>query len=165
MHFGSRHAMDGFEFCDTTHCQDLRLAGINPHLRRIADATAGEVLWYDGEPAATYYFANCGGTTEDGHYILGNDEARAPYLTQHSDQYCVRDGGSPMAQRSFQARVAAGACRRRHQYPRKPALGFGSASHLQRTGGIRSRRRQLERQSSRDWLFALPSDGTLDGTA
>ncbi len=94
MHFGSRHALDGFEFCDTTHCQDLLIAGINPHLRKIADSTAGEVLWYDGEPAATYYFANCGGTTEDGHYILGNDEARAPYLTQHSDRYCIRDGGS-----------------------------------------------------------------------
>ncbi len=94
IHFGSRHAIDGFDFCDSTHCQDLRLAGIDPHLRRIADSTAGEVLWYDGEPAATYYYANCGGTTEDGHYILGNDEARAPYLTQHSDNYCVRNGGT-----------------------------------------------------------------------
>jgi stage II sporulation protein D len=94
MHFGSRHALEGFEFCDSTHCQDLLIAGINPRLRKIAESTAGEVLWYDGEPAATYYFANCGGTTEDGHYILGNDEARAPYLTQHSDRYCIRDGGS-----------------------------------------------------------------------
>ncbi len=94
MHFGSRHALDGFDFCDTTHCQDLRLAGINDHLRKIADATAGEILWYDGEPAATYYAANCGGTTEDGRFILGNDEARAPFLHQHSDQYCVRNGGS-----------------------------------------------------------------------
>ncbi|MGA7459826.1 MAG: SpoIID/LytB domain-containing protein [Candidatus Korobacteraceae bacterium] len=94
MHFGSRHALDGFDFCDTTHCQNLRLAGINPHLRQIAEATAGEVLWYDGEPAATYYYANCGGTTEDGQYILGNNEAPAPYLKQHSDRYCIRDGGS-----------------------------------------------------------------------
>ena len=94
MHFGSRHAVDDFDFCDTTHCQDVRLAGINPHLRQIAEATAGEVLWYDGEPAATYYYADCGGTTEDGHYILGNDEAPAPYLTQHSDRYCIREGGS-----------------------------------------------------------------------
>ena len=93
VHFGSRHALDGFEFCDTTHCQDLRLGGISPHLRKIADDTAGEVLWYDGEPAATYYFANCGGTTEDGRYILGNNEERAPYLAQHSDKYCVRNGG------------------------------------------------------------------------
>ena len=93
-HFGSRHALEGFDFCDTTHCQDLRIAGIDAHLRKIAESTAGEVLWYDGEPAATYYFANCGGTTEDGHYILGNDEAPAPYLKQHSDRYCIRNGGS-----------------------------------------------------------------------
>jgi stage II sporulation protein D len=94
MHFGSRHALEGFDFCDTTHCQDLRIAGIDAHLRRIADATAGEVLWYDGEPAATYYHANCGGSTEDGHFVLGNNEARAPFLVQHSDQYCVRNGGA-----------------------------------------------------------------------
>ncbi len=94
LHFGSRHALEGFEFCDTTHCQDLRIGGINSHLRKIAGETAGEVLWYDGEPAATYYHANCGGTTEDGRYILGNDEARAPYLVQHSDHYCVRDSGT-----------------------------------------------------------------------
>ncbi len=72
----------------------MRLGGIDTRMRKIADSTAGEVLWYDGEPAATYYYANCGGTTEDGHYILGNDEAPAPYLKQHSDRYCVRNGGS-----------------------------------------------------------------------
>ncbi|MFZ0311846.1 MAG: SpoIID/LytB domain-containing protein [Candidatus Korobacteraceae bacterium] len=94
MHFGSRHALEGFDFCDTTHCQDLRITGINAHLRSIADATAGEVLWYDGEPAATYYHANCGGTTEDGRFILGNNEPRAPFLVQHSDQYCVRNGST-----------------------------------------------------------------------
>jgi stage II sporulation protein D len=94
MHFGSRHALDGFDFCDTTHCQDLRVTGITAHLRSIANATAGEVLWYDGEPAAAYYAANCGGNIEDGRFILGNDEARAPYLRQHSDQYCVRNGGT-----------------------------------------------------------------------
>jgi stage II sporulation protein D len=92
MHFGSRHALEGFDLCDTTHCQDVRLAGINPHLLQIAQSTAGEVLWFEGEPAAAYYHANCGGTTEDGRFILGNDEARAPYLKQHSDTYCVRGG-------------------------------------------------------------------------
>jgi stage II sporulation protein D len=110
VHFGSRHALDGFEFCDSTHCQNLRLDKPDPRLRNIAEATAGEVLWYDGEPAATYYFANCGGTTEDGHYILGNDEERAPYLTQHSDQYCVRDGGaewhSEVSKRELQRALA-----------------------------------------------------------
>ena len=111
MHFGSRHALDGFDFCDTTHCQDLRIAGIDAHLRSIAKATAGEILWYDGEPAAAYYAANCGGTSEDGRFILGNDEARAPYLHQHSDQYCVRNGGtqwrSEVSKRELQRALAA----------------------------------------------------------
>ena len=92
IHFGARHALDGFDFCDSTHCQNLRLDAVTPRLRKLAEATASEVLWYDGEPAATYYHANCGGTTEDGRYILGNDEQRAPYLKQHSDAYCVRNG-------------------------------------------------------------------------
>src|SRR5271166_116640 len=111
VHFGSRHALDGFDFCDTTHCQDLRIAGIDPHLRKIAEATAGEVLWYDGEPAAAYYAANCGGTSEDGRFILGNDEARAPYLQEHSDLYCVRNGGSQwrseVSKRDLQRALAA----------------------------------------------------------
>ncbi len=94
MHFGSRHAVDGFDFCDSTHCQNLRLADVTPRLRRIVESTAGEVLWYDGEPAATYYHANCGGMTEDGRYILGNNEQRAPYLKQHSDTYCVRSSSN-----------------------------------------------------------------------
>jgi stage II sporulation protein D (peptidoglycan lytic transglycosylase) len=110
MHFGSRHALDGFDFCDTTHCQDLRIAGIDAHLRSIAQATAGEILWYDGEPAATYYAANCGGESEDGRFILGNDEAPAPYLLQHSDQYCLRNGStqwrSEISKRDLQRALA-----------------------------------------------------------
>ena len=110
VHFGSRHALDNFDFCDTTHCQDLRIAGIDAHLRRIAESTAGEVLWFDGEPAATYYYANCGGRTEDGHYILGNDEEPAPYLIQHSDRYCVRNSGaqwsSEISKRDLQRALA-----------------------------------------------------------
>ena len=95
LHFGgARHGLEGFDFCDSTHCQNLRLAAVSPRLRKLAEATAGEVLWYDGEPAATYYHANCGGTTEDGRYILGNGEQWAPYLEQHSDAYCVRAGNS-----------------------------------------------------------------------
>lgn len=111
MHFGARHALDGFDFCDSTHCQNLRLDQVTPRLRKLAEATAGEVVWYDGEPAATYYHANCGGTTEDGRYILGNDEQRAPYLKQHSDTYCVRSGAnqwrSEVSKQELQSALAA----------------------------------------------------------
>jgi stage II sporulation protein D len=111
MHFGSRHSLDGFDFCDSTHCQNLRLSDVTPRLRKIVEGTTGEVLWYDGEPAATYYHANCGGTTEDGRFILGNDEQRAPYLKQHSDTYCVRNGASQwrseVSKRELQHALAA----------------------------------------------------------
>ncbi len=111
MHFGSRHALDHFDACDTTHCQDVRISGTTNRLRQIAESTSGDVLWYEGRPAATYYHANCGGTTEDGRFILGNDEAAAPYLTQHSDVYCVRNGDmqwqSDIAKRELQRALAA----------------------------------------------------------
>jgi stage II sporulation protein D (peptidoglycan lytic transglycosylase) len=100
-----------FDFCDSTHCQNLRLGDVTLRLRKIAEATAGEVLWYDGEPAATYYHANCGGMTEDGRYILGNSEQRAPYLKQHSDTYCVRGGSNQwrgeVSQQELQRALAA----------------------------------------------------------
>ena len=111
MHFGSRHALDHFDVCDTTHCQDLRLSGISSHMRQIAESTTGEILWYDGKPAAAYYHANCGGTTEDGRIILGEDEGPAPYLKQHSDVYCVRNGvlqwQSEVSRRDLQRALAA----------------------------------------------------------
>ena len=111
MHFGSRHALKHFDLCDTTHCQDLRLSGITNRMRQIAESTSGEVLWWEGRPAATYYHANCGGTTEDGRVILGNDEPPAPYLKQHPDVYCIRNGvmqwQSEITKRELQRALAA----------------------------------------------------------
>ena len=111
MHFGSRHAQEGFDFCDTTHCQDLRLSGMTSRMRQIAESTSGEVLWYEGRPAAAYYHANCGGTTEDGRILLTNDDGPAPYLNQHSDAYCVRNGvmqwQSEISKRDLQRALAA----------------------------------------------------------
>jgi peptidoglycan hydrolase-like amidase len=55
---------DGFEFCDTTHCQFLREA---PPLRSLAARAAEEtrdlVVAYQGRPIAALYSANCGGKT------------------------------------------------------------------------------------------------------
>jgi peptidoglycan hydrolase-like amidase len=62
--FGSRHRLEGFDFCDTTHCQDLRLGNESPRARAAAAATEGELLWFEGRPAATYYHRSCGGETE-----------------------------------------------------------------------------------------------------
>ncbi len=91
-HFRGRHQAEGFDFCDTTHCQDLRLTGVTPRLQEAAQATEGELLWYEGEPAATFYHRHCGGTTEAGRFLA--PELRAPYLRQQADGFCVaRESG------------------------------------------------------------------------
>ena len=78
-----RHRGEGFDFCDTTHCQDLRLAARSPRMRAAAEATEAEILWYEGAPADTYYSRHCGGVTEAGD---------APYLKQQSDTFCIATG-------------------------------------------------------------------------
>jgi SpoIID/LytB domain protein len=57
-----RHAAEGFDVCDQTHCQVMRSA--QPVTERAALATAEEILLYGNEPATVYYSASCGGRTE-----------------------------------------------------------------------------------------------------
>ncbi|HWR53865.1 MAG TPA: SpoIID/LytB domain-containing protein [Bryobacteraceae bacterium] len=71
--FAGRHAAEGFDFCDTTHCQDLRLSAVTERVRQAASATGGEMAWHQGRPVAAYYHADCGGSTEadsDELYLL-----------------------------------------------------------------------------------------------
>ena len=58
----ARHRSEGFDLCDTTHCQVLRPA--TPASTRAALATAGKVLVDRGEPAPVFYSAWCGGYSE-----------------------------------------------------------------------------------------------------
>jgi stage II sporulation protein D len=51
-------------------------------------ATAGELLWFEGRLAATYYHRSCGGELEDASAL--DPELHAPYLRRHHDDYCVR---------------------------------------------------------------------------
>jgi stage II sporulation protein D len=87
-HFDSRHKSEGFDFCDTTHCQDVRLGNESARVRAAVAATAGELLWFEGRPAATYYHRSCGGELEDASAL--DPELHAPYLRRHHDDYCVR---------------------------------------------------------------------------
>jgi stage II sporulation protein D len=57
-----RHAKDGYDLCDATHCQVPRPA--NASSRRAALATAGRILTHDGSPAEIFYSASCGGRSE-----------------------------------------------------------------------------------------------------
>ncbi len=55
-----RHRAEGYDLCDTTHCQVMRPA--LPAARAAAAATAGQILLADGKPAFVFYSANNGGT-------------------------------------------------------------------------------------------------------
>ncbi|HUP03861.1 MAG TPA: SpoIID/LytB domain-containing protein, partial [Bryobacteraceae bacterium] len=83
-----RHAAEGYDFCDKTHCQHLDLGGITPKLEAVVAETAGELLWYAGKPAFTPYSRDCGGQTEDAAAVW--PEMAASYLTHHDDPYCAR---------------------------------------------------------------------------
>ncbi|MEQ1912347.1 MAG: penicillin-binding transpeptidase domain-containing protein, partial [Vicinamibacterales bacterium] len=54
-----RHAADGFDLCDLTHCQVLRTA--NRASRDAAVRTAGRYLSDRGLPANIFYTGSCGG--------------------------------------------------------------------------------------------------------
>jgi SpoIID/LytB domain protein len=57
-----RHRREGYDLCDTTHCQVLRPS--TDVTRRAAERTAGRVLMRQGQPATVFYSAWCGGHSE-----------------------------------------------------------------------------------------------------
>jgi stage II sporulation protein D len=86
-HYRGRHRGHGFDFCDSTHCQATRLGIVPARLRAAVAATQGELLVFDGKPAAAYYHRNCGGVTEAVRRAWPGAPA-VPYLQQHDDAYC-----------------------------------------------------------------------------
>lgn len=89
--FRGQHMAEGFDFCDTTHCQALRWNAVNPRITAAVDATKDEILWFGGTPAATYYHQSCGGTVAAGTEVWPTVDA--PYLKAHADPYCQAGGG------------------------------------------------------------------------
>lgn len=62
---GAHGRHEGFDFCDTDHCQLMKgLASPGSDSSRATAATRGEVLTYDGEVVPALYSANCGGHTK-----------------------------------------------------------------------------------------------------
>lgn len=76
-----RHGAEGFDVCDSTHCQVLRASTANT--RRAALATAGRILTYNGRPAEVFYSASCGGATERAADVWPG--AELPYLQSVPD--------------------------------------------------------------------------------
>src|SRR5262245_5367459 len=85
-----RHRREGFDLCDTTHCQVMRTA--NDYSRRAALATAGRVLTLDGKPVEIFYSASCGGRSESAADVWPGG-TRFPYLRSVPDD--VHDDEEP----------------------------------------------------------------------
>ena len=76
-----RHERDGFDLCDSTHCQVPRAA--TPATRRATLATAGRILTYQNRPAELFYSASCGGVSESASQVWPG--ADYPYLQVAKD--------------------------------------------------------------------------------
>lgn len=85
--FRGQHADEGFDFCDTTHCQVPSWNRIPSRITSAMESTRGEILQFQGAAASAFYHQNCGGT------LAASKESWPavvePYLTSHSDPYCV----------------------------------------------------------------------------
>jgi stage II sporulation protein D len=87
-HLG-RHRTQGFDLCDTTHCQVYQPARVTTSrfsaaAQEAARMTAGQVLLFDQRPAQTLFHADCGGHTADAADVWGG--AAVPYLQGRTDE-------------------------------------------------------------------------------
>ncbi|HEO65988.1 MAG TPA: SpoIID/LytB domain-containing protein [Spirochaetes bacterium] len=59
-----RHKAEGYQFCDTTHCQVyLGKKNIRPHVSQAVDQTRNEIILFGEIPITAYYHSTCGGQT------------------------------------------------------------------------------------------------------
>lgn len=73
-HWG-RHASEGYDLCDTTHCQAMGTS--TPMSSESAAATAGLVLVSGDDVARAHYSASCGGSLADPETVWHGKDVRA----------------------------------------------------------------------------------------
>jgi SpoIID/LytB domain protein len=97
LHNLQRHAQEGYDFCDTTHCQRYRFTIMDERnharfknlLRRAVSETEGLTLRDEnGQIADAYFHAACGGMTADIETLWGAEKAPG-YLRGVNDEYCA----------------------------------------------------------------------------
>jgi len=81
-----RHAAEGYDFCDTTHCQAYAGQSSNSE-ENAAESTRGRILSFRGAAIAALYHSTCGGHTSPNQKVFGGQPL--PYLQGVDDQsYC-----------------------------------------------------------------------------
>ena len=86
-HLG-RHQKDGFDLCDSTHCQlyqpaRMKTSRFAEAARHAVGRTRGVVLMFSRVPAEALYHSDCGGHTASADAVWGG--AHVPYLTGAPD--------------------------------------------------------------------------------
>jgi stage II sporulation protein D len=89
-----RHRDEGFDYCDTTHCQlyrgeaDLDAERFAPVVARAVAQTAGEVLSFGGHTIEAYFTAVCGGLSATPEMVWGGP-SKGGYVYRRVDcQWC-----------------------------------------------------------------------------
>lgn len=91
---GARHQSEGFDFCDTTHCQlyrgesDLSATWASPVVTNAVAQTAGEVLRYGGRVIEGYYSAVCGGLSNTPEMVWSGASASGYPYHRISCRWC-----------------------------------------------------------------------------
>lgn len=83
-----RHAAEGFDVCDTTHCQLINLerpahARWANIARQAVRATGGRILVYGSAPVSALFHSDCGGYRASASDVWGG--APVPYLVAEPD--------------------------------------------------------------------------------
>jgi len=86
-----RHSADGFDLCDTTHCQvydpnRIRTSRFATVAREAVERTSGRILTYGQRPVEAVYHADCGGHTAAAESVWGG---RVPYLVSEPDNLSI----------------------------------------------------------------------------
>ena len=103
-----RHQAEGFDLCDSTHCQvydpsRLKTSRFAESARAAVSRTTGQILTYRGRAAETLFHADCGGYTDGADAVWGG--APQPYLVAIPDEIL------PSVHRIWQATISTGKLR------------------------------------------------------
>ena len=87
-----RHNAEGFDLCDSTHCQLYRAklsseTDTDPAARAVT-ATQGQVITYAGRVIQALFHSSCGGHTTSASAVWGGEDM--PYLRPVPDWFCAR---------------------------------------------------------------------------
>lgn len=81
----NKHKSEGFNLCNTTHCQVYGgKSAENNLINEIVEETRGEYVYYNGSVAETVFHSNNGGYMESAKNAWGSE---IPYLISKKDNY------------------------------------------------------------------------------